>query len=316
MRKLLLFVGVFMALVSQGIAGPLHDAVKAGDLAKVKQLIASGEDVNQNQRNLGTPLHQASLWGNRELAELLIANGANVNADNKIFGAPLYMAARKGNAGVVAALIANGADVGARLKDGTTPLHAAAEGGHAGVVDLLVANGADVNARSNDTEVKKEFPGNGGYPALHSAAFSGHFDIVDLLRAYGARGPIVEPFTELLATASSSEGEKIFNVSCNDCHSIGKGGLSGSKTNLWGVLGQQKAGIEGAGYSKAFSRLQGTWTLAEFNAFIAAPVDYVPGTKMRFNGFKDPATRARLIAYLRTMSDSPPPLPALMPARK
>jgi cytochrome c len=317
MNKFLPFVGGFMALVSQSIAGPLHDAVKDGDIAKVRLLIASGEDVNQNQRNLGTPLHQASLWGNRELAELLISLGANVNADNKIFGTPLYMAARKGNAGVAAALIAKGADVGARWKDGTTPLHAAAEGGHAGVVDLLVANGADVNARSIDTEVNKKFPGNGGYPALHSAAVSGHLDIVDLLRAYGARGPIVEPVTELLASASSSAGEKIYNVSCKECHSLNnKGGLSHSGPNLWGILGQKKAGIEGAGYSKAFTRLQGTWTLAELNAFIASPVDYVPGTKMRFNGFKDPATRADLIAFFRITSDNPPPLPPSVPVKK
>lgn len=316
MSKLLLFVGIFMALVSQCFAGPLHDAVKGGDIAKVKQLIASGQDVNQNQRNLGTPLHQASLWGNRELAELLIALGANVNADNKIFGTPLYTAARKGNVAVVAALIANGADIGARWKDGTTPLHAAAEGGHADVIDLLVANGADVNVRSIATQVNKEFPGNIGYPALHSAAFSGHFDIVELLRVYGARGPIVEPVAELLATASSSAGERIFSVSCKDCHSIDKGGLSSSKTNLWGVLGQKKAGIEGAGYSKAFTRLQGTWTLAEFNAFMASPLDYVPGTKMRFSGLNDPATRANLISYMRTMSDNPPPLPPSVPAKK
>jgi cytochrome c len=316
MNKLMLFVCVFTTLIAHAIAGPLHDAVKEGDIAKVKQLIASGENVNQNQRSLGTPLHQASLWGNSELAELLIAHGANVNADNKIFGTPLYMAARKGNSAVAAVLIAHSADVGARWTDGTTPLHAAAEGGHAGVVDLLIAHGADVNARSSDTAVKKGFPGHAGYPALHSAAIKDHHDIVDLLRAYGARGPTVEPVTKLLATAPSSEGEKIFNASCNDCHSIDKGGMSRSRINLWGVLGQKKAGIEGVSYSKAFARLQGTWTLAEFNAFIASPVDYVPGTKMRFDGFKDPATRANLIAFLRTKGDNPPPLPQPVAANR
>jgi cytochrome c len=316
MSKLMLFVGVFMALVSQSVAGPLHDAVKDGDIAKVRQLIANGEDVNQNQRSLGTPLHQASLLGSRELAELLIAHGANVNADNKIFGTPLYMAARKGNEGVAAVLIAKGADVGALWKDGTTPLHAAAEGGHAGVIDLLVAHGADVNARSADTAVKKEFPGHAGYPALHAAAFNDHLEIVDLLRAYGARGPIVEPITDLLASASSSAGERIYNVSCKECHSLDKVSLSRSGPNLWGILGQKKAGIEGASYSKAFTRLQGSWTLTEFNAYITSPVDYVPGTKMRFNGIKDPATRADLIAFLRTKSDNPPALPPSVPAVK
>ncbi len=300
---------ILIASVSHAFAGPLHDAVKEGDIEEVKQLIASGADVNQNQRSLGTPLHQASMWGSRELAELLIAHGANVNADNAIMGTPLLRAARKGNEGVAAVLIAHGADVGARWTDGTTPLHAAAEGGHAGVVDLLVANGADVNARSVDTAVKKGFPGRAGYSALHSAGLNGHIDIVDLLRAYGARPPIVEPVTKLLASASSGEGEKIFDEYCNVCHSIEVAGFARNGPNLWGVLGQKKAGIEGFAFSKAFTRTQGTWTLPEFNAFIASPVDYVPGTKMVFAGFNDPATRANLIAFLRTKSDNPPPLP-------
>ncbi len=316
MGKLLLFVGVLIALVSQSNAGPLHDAVKGSDIEKVKQLIASGADINQNQRSLGTPLHQASLSGNKALAELLIANGANVNAAHKILGTPLYLAARKGNESIVAVFIAHGADVGARWNDGTTPLHAAAEGGHAGVVDLLVANGADVNTRSADTGEKLEFPGYPGYPAIHSAAFNNQNHIVDLLRAYGARGPIVKPVTGLLTSASPSAGERIFKMSCNYCHSVDKGGLSSTKINLWGILGQNKAGVEGVGYSKAFSGLHGQWTLSEFNAFISSPLDYVPGTKMRFVGLKDPATRADLIAYMRTMSDNPPPLPPSVPVKK
>ncbi len=316
MSKRVFFAWILIATVSHAIAGPLHDAAKEGDIAKVMQLIASGEDVNQNQRSLGTPLHQASLWGSKGLAELLIAHGANVNADNPILGTPLLRAARKGNEGVAAVIIAHGADVSARWKDGTTPLHAAAEGGHAGVVDLLVAHGADVNARSADMAVKKGFPGRAGYSALHAAGLNGHFDTTDLLWAYGARGPIVEPVTGLFASALSSEGEKIFDGFCSVCHSIEMGGFGRNGPNLWGVLGQEKAGIEGFAYSKAFTRLQGTWTLAEFNAFIASPVDYVPGTKMVFEGFKDPAARANLIAFLRSKSDNPPPLPQPVPANK
>ena len=35
----------------------------------------------------------------------------------------------------------------------------------------------------------------------------------------------------------------------------------------------------------------------------------VPGNKMAFAGIKDNAELADLLAYLRTLSDSPPPLP-------
>ncbi|MDP9137133.1 MAG: cytochrome c family protein, partial [Pseudomonadota bacterium] len=43
--------------------------------------------------------------------------------------------------------------------------------------------------------------------------------------------------------------------------------------------------------------------------FIAEPKTYLPGTKMSYGGLKNPAPRADLIAYLRTLSDNPAPLP-------
>jgi cytochrome c len=77
------------------------------------------------------------------------------------------------------------------------------------------------------------------------------------------------------------------------------------------VLGRKKASVEDFLYSRAFGRLVGTWTPAEFNAFIASPLDYVPGTKMyqELGGIKDSSERANIIAYLRQNSDDPPPLP-------
>jgi ankyrin repeat protein len=230
-----------LALATQVAAGPLHDAVDKGDIAQVKALIASGEDVNQKDRSLGTPLHRAAISGNGEMAKLLIAEGANVNAENRSLGTPLHLAARRGREAVAAVLIANGANVDFRYKDGTTPLHVAAEGGHNTVVELLIANGADVNARK---------PGTGGFPdydpPVQLAGLNGHFDTVDLLRAYGARGPEVEPVAELLASAESNKGELVFKNTCGGCHAIEKGGPDPQERvpNLLGVLGREKAILE------------------------------------------------------------------------
>jgi cytochrome c len=83
------------------------------------------------------------------------------------------------------------------------------------------------------------------------------------------------------------------------------------------VLGRDKASLEGFAYSPPFARLVGEWTLAELNAFIASPVDYVPGTSMGisdppgFVGVRDKMQRANLIAFLRLNNDDPPPLPSL-----
>jgi cytochrome c len=300
MTKLPMFVWAIALLVSPAAADPLEDAVRAGDVAQALQLIEQGEDVNQDS-GFGTPLYQAKT---AEMAELLIKNGANVNAENASLGTPLQTAAHRGNEAVAAVLIANGADVNARDARGLTPLHAAAEGGYVAIVEMLIESGADVNAR---TLPEGTHP---GYAPIYSAGEFGHFDVVALLRAYGAVPPAIEPVSGLIASADPDAGAEVFHTACVACHSVAEGARSGEGPNLWGVLGREKASVEDyTRYSEGFKRLVGTWTLAEFNAYIASPVDYVPGTRMRIKGVKDPTQRADLIAFLRQNSADPPPLP-------
>lgn len=272
-------------------------------MAQVRQLIEQGEDVNEDDVSLGTPLHQAAIWGTRAMAEVLLAEGADVDFDNYLLGTSLKAAALGDNEAVAAVLIAHGADVQAGDAHGLTPLHAAAQGGHAAIVALLIENGADVNARSLAEGL------HAGYAPIFSAGQFGHFDIVDLLRAYGATAPAIEPVAGLLASADPDAGATVFDATCNKCHTVDEGGRSRLGPNLWSVLGREKGSIEDFKYSKAVKRLVGTWTLAEFNAHIAAPMDYVPGTEMRIKGVKDAADRANLIAFLRRNSSDPPPLP-------
>ena len=53
-----------------------------------------------------------------------------------------------------------------------------------------------------------------------------------------------------------------------------------------------------------------SWTYAHLNGFLAAPKKFVKGTAMGFAGLKKTQDRADIIAYLRTLSASPAPLPA------
>jgi cytochrome c len=53
----------------------------------------------------------------------------------------------------------------------------------------------------------------------------------------------------------------------------------------------------------------GKWTYDLLNKWLTNPAAYVPGTRMIFPGIKDPKERADVIAYLRTLSHSPEPLP-------
>jgi len=52
------------------------------------------------------------------------------------------------------------------------------------------------------------------------------------------------------------------------------------------------------------------WDYSHLNEFIASPRDYAPGTKMTFGGLRKVQDRADLVAWLRTLSDDPAPLPS------
>ncbi len=61
----------------------IHDAAYDGNIEDIKQQIAAGADVNENDEKGATPLHGAAFTGRMEVVELLIANGADVNAKDK-----------------------------------------------------------------------------------------------------------------------------------------------------------------------------------------------------------------------------------------
>ena len=52
-----------------------------------------------------------------------------------------------------------------------------------------------------------------------------------------------------------------------------------------------------------------TWTFENLDHFLTNPKGFIPGTAMAFAGLKKPDERANVIAYLRTLSDNPVPLP-------
>ena len=67
--------------------------------------------------------------------------------------------------------------------------------------------------------------------------------------------------------------------------------------------------MEGFAYSDALKNKPGNWDYEALNAWLHSPKTYAPGTKMNFAGLKKVEDRANVIAWLRTKSDSPLPLP-------
>jgi cytochrome c len=112
----------------------------------------------------------------------------------------------------------------------------------------------------------------------------------------------------LLAAASAKSGKSMARK-CAICHSLKKGGKARVGPALWGIVGTKKA----AGsfrYSGALKGLGGVWDYAALNMFLANPKAFAPGNKMSsFAGIKKDTDRAALILYLRSLSDSPVPLP-------
>ncbi|MCB1651511.1 MAG: cytochrome c family protein [Alphaproteobacteria bacterium] len=122
-----------------------------------------------------------------------------------------------------------------------------------------------------------------------------------------AAGP--EAITGLLATADVTKGEKL-SKACAACHSFDKGGPDKVGPNLWGVVGGPKAHKADFAYSSGMAKKGGNWDYASLNEFLWKPKNYVKGTKMSYAGLKKTQDRADIIAWLRTLSDSPVALPS------
>ena len=75
------------------------------------------------------------------------------------------------------------------------------------------------------------------------------------------------------------------------------------------IIRRKKAGHEGFSYSSAMQAKGGEWTYEDINHLIFKPTAYVKGTKMAFAGLPKPQERADVVAYLRTLADTPAPLP-------
>jgi cytochrome c len=123
-----------------------------------------------------------------------------------------------------------------------------------------------------------------------------------------AAPPPSEPIEKLLQTASAEKGEAAAKK-CGACHTFEKGGPNRVGPNLYGIVGDQRGEGRGFNFSAAMKAKGGTWTYDDLNQFITNPKGFIPGTAMGFAGIQKDSERADVIAYLRTLSDSPVPLP-------
>jgi ankyrin repeat protein len=164
-------------LIGPALATDLVDAVRAGNVGRVVQLLDSGADPNKRSPYNG-PLHEAARLGSAEITTILIRAGADVELPG--FGGvhPLHSAALAGQAKVVPILLKSGAQVDSLDNIGRTPLLSFASGdiGDVDTLKTLLDGGANPNLLDGPTP----------FHPLDYAAMNGRADVADLLIAYGA----------------------------------------------------------------------------------------------------------------------------------
>jgi cytochrome c len=121
----------------------------------------------------------------------------------------------------------------------------------------------------------------------------------------------------VLPAADVAAGEKVA-AKCASCHDFAKDGPAKIGPALFGVVGRNHASnaayASAPGYSPAMKALADKpWGYDDLNDFIKSPKAAVPGTKMAFAGISKTQDRVNLIAYLRSLSDSPMAIPAPNP---
>jgi hypothetical protein len=118
-------------------------AISGRDLDKVRELIAEGWDLEEEDGNGYMPLHCACEYGDVEIIKLLIAAGSDVDQPCSEDGmTPLHVACMEEHLGAIEALIDAGADINAGDYDDRTPLFNAIESESIDVVGLLLRRGA------------------------------------------------------------------------------------------------------------------------------------------------------------------------------
>jgi cytochrome c len=128
--------------------------------------------------------------------------------------------------------------------------------------------------------------------------------------AAGAPKPVeLAAIGPLLVKADPKAGEADVKKLCSSCHTFTEGGKAGVGPNLYNVVGGPHAHMEGFNYSAGMKAKAGPWTFDALNEWLHQPSSYVQGTRMAFAGIKNDQERADVIAYLRSLSPNPVPLP-------
>ncbi len=185
--KYFLFLLANLCCLLPGIAwaAPIHDAIYAGDLSGVTQILNAGEDVNETDESGQSPLQIVAREGKDEIAKLLVERGADVNMDQAGTGSPLRLAAMGRHYRIIELLLDHGAESADSQEAATLLVHAVSEGNLA-TINKLLSRKVDVDATPINPEPNDEEDYTHYANALQTALQVKRSDIVQLLIKNGA----------------------------------------------------------------------------------------------------------------------------------
>jgi cytochrome c len=97
--------------------------------------------------------------------------------------------------------------------------------------------------------------------------------------------------------ADAAHGEEIYNSRCIACHSPDANRVGPRHR---GVVGRTAGTVPDFNYSKAVKKSGVVWSEETLDKWLTNPQAFIPGQRMNFK-VADPADRADLIAYLKTL---------------
>jgi len=189
-----LFLISCFILIGQINAAEIHDAVKHGDLDRVKLILTSNPNLIDTPDIIGhTPLSLSATYAYWDIFQYLLEAGANVNIITKsnttiahsvcqhnrpdmlelllqkgaspclkigdIYGeyTPMLRAVQRGCKDVIAYLLDNGSSPDESTREGWNALHLAAKCGHRHLYGLLIEKGVSLDKKDNDGKTPMEY---------------------------------------------------------------------------------------------------------------------------------------------------------------
>lgn len=157
----------------------LLDAMKAGQISRVKQLIRAGISPTFKNYKGETPLGIAVSRGWASMVISLLENGADIKEEGARGVTLLHVASSKGLTDVAKLLVKNGLNPSQKTDKNWTPLHVAARYNHWQLVQYYVSLGVDPDIRNSD-----------GQTALGLARHLRHQGIIKILSSVTTRSSL------------------------------------------------------------------------------------------------------------------------------